>query len=90
MAVNDQSQGLASSERHAADHDARLARLDLRTPDESRWPAYRPTAHGGRAEDAFHLVLPTMPGYGLSGKPRSTGWDPERIARAWTELMSRL
>jgi pimeloyl-ACP methyl ester carboxylesterase len=53
-------------------------------------PLTDPTAHGGRAEDAFHLVLPSMPGYGFSGKPQSTGWGPERIARAWAELMGRL
>jgi pimeloyl-ACP methyl ester carboxylesterase len=49
-----------------------------------------PTAHGGKAEDAFDVVIPSMPGYGLSGKPTSTGWGPERMARAWTELMKRL
>jgi hypothetical protein len=53
-------------------------------------PLTDPTAHGGRAEDAFHLVLPSMPGYGFSGKPTSTGWGPDRIARAWDELMRRL
>ena len=53
-------------------------------------PLTDPTAHGGRAEDAFDLVLPSMPGYGLSGKPTGTGWGPERIARAWAELMKRL
>jgi pimeloyl-ACP methyl ester carboxylesterase len=49
-----------------------------------------PTAHGARAEDAFHVVIPSMPGYGFSGKPTSTGWGPERMGRAWAELMSRL
>jgi pimeloyl-ACP methyl ester carboxylesterase len=49
-----------------------------------------PTAHGGGAEDAFHLVIPSMPGYGFSGKPTGTGWGPERMARAWAELMARL
>jgi pimeloyl-ACP methyl ester carboxylesterase len=49
-----------------------------------------PTAHGAGAEDAFHLVIPSMPGYGFSGKPTSTGWGPERMGRAWAELMSRL
>jgi pimeloyl-ACP methyl ester carboxylesterase len=49
-----------------------------------------PTAHGGRAEDAFHVVIPSMPGYGFSGKPTSPGWGPERMARAWPELMTRL
>jgi pimeloyl-ACP methyl ester carboxylesterase len=49
-----------------------------------------PTAHGAGAEDAFHLVIPSMPGYGFSGKPTSTGWGPERMGRAWAELMNRL
>jgi pimeloyl-ACP methyl ester carboxylesterase len=49
-----------------------------------------PTAHGGRAEDAFHVVIPSMPGYGFSGKPTDTGWGPERMGRAWDELMTRL
>jgi pimeloyl-ACP methyl ester carboxylesterase len=53
-------------------------------------PLVNPTAHGGAAEDAFHLVIPSMPGYGFSGKPTSTGWGPERMARAWAELMPRL
>src|SRR3954452_18138796 len=49
-----------------------------------------PTAHGASAEDAFHLVIPSMPGYGFSGKPTSTGWGPERMGRAWDVLMKRL
>ena len=53
-------------------------------------PLTNPTAHGGDAADAFHVVIPSMPGYGFSGKPTATGWDPERIARAWGELMKRL
>lgn len=53
-------------------------------------PLTNPTAHGGDASDAFHLVIPSMPGYGFSGKPTSTGWGPERIAEAWVELMRRL
>ena len=53
-------------------------------------PLTDPTAHGGSAADAFHLVLPSMPGYGFSARPTSTGWGPERIARAWHELMRRL
>jgi pimeloyl-ACP methyl ester carboxylesterase len=53
-------------------------------------PLTDPTAHGGNAEDAFHLVIPSMPGYGFSGKPTSTGWGPERMGRAWVELMKRL
>jgi pimeloyl-ACP methyl ester carboxylesterase len=53
-------------------------------------PLTDPTAHGGRAGDAFHLVIPSLPGHGFSGKPTSTGWDPIRIARAWAVLMERL
>ena len=53
-------------------------------------PLTNPTALGGSATDAFHVVIPSMPGYGFSGKPTSTGWGPERMARAWAELMKRL
>src|SRR6266700_6154552 len=53
-------------------------------------PLTNPTAHGGSAPDSFHLVIPSIPGYGFSGKPTTTGWDPVRIARAWTALMKRL
>ena len=53
-------------------------------------PLTDPTAHGGSASDAFHVVIPSMPGYGFSGKPTSTGWGPERMGRAWAELMKRL
>jgi pimeloyl-ACP methyl ester carboxylesterase len=53
-------------------------------------PLTNPTAHGGRAEDAFDVVVPSMPGYGFSGKPATAGWGPVRIARAWTTLMKRL
>src|SRR6478672_1813878 len=53
-------------------------------------PLTNPTAHGGSASDAFDLVIPSLPGYGFSGKPTTTGWDPPRIARAWTTLMKRL
>lgn len=54
-------------------------------------PLTDPTAHGGRAEDAFHLVLPTYPGYGFSGKPsRGAEWTPPKVAKAWDELMGRL
>ncbi|GIH14454.1 epoxide hydrolase family protein [Rugosimonospora africana] len=53
-------------------------------------PLTDPPAHGGRAEDAFDLVIPSLPGYGFSGKPTSTGWNPDRIASAWAELMGRL
>src|SRR5215203_3258967 len=50
-------------------------------------PLTDPTSHGGRAEDAFDVVIPSMPGYGFSGKPEGKGWDPDHIARAWTVLM---
>ena len=53
-------------------------------------PLTNPTAHGGTASDAFHVVIPDMPGYGFSGKPTTTGWGPDRIARAWAVLMNRL
>src|SRR5881227_780312 len=53
-------------------------------------PLTDPTAHGGEAEDAFHLVLPSVPGYGFSGEPTEVGWGPDRVARAWAELMQRL
>jgi pimeloyl-ACP methyl ester carboxylesterase len=53
-------------------------------------PLTNPTAYGASASDAFHLVIPSLPGYGLSGKPTTTGWGPERTARAWVVLMKRL
>src|SRR3954471_15166765 len=53
-------------------------------------PLTDPTAFGGRAEDAFDVVIPSIPGYGFSGKPTATGWDPARIAHAWIVLMKRL
>ena len=53
-------------------------------------PLTNPTAHGGNASDAFDIVIPSLPGYGFSGKPTTTGWDPQRIARAWVVLMKRL
>ena len=53
-------------------------------------PLTDPTAHGGRSDDAFYLVLPSMPGFGFSEKPVSSGWGPDHIARAWAELMDRL
>ncbi|MFM0057888.1 epoxide hydrolase [Paraburkholderia phytofirmans] len=53
-------------------------------------PLTNPTAHGGTASDAFDVVIPSLPGYGFSGKPTATGWDPVRIARAWVVLMKRL
>ncbi|MCW2538275.1 MAG: multidrug transporter, partial [Modestobacter sp.] len=57
---------------------------------ETVGPLTDPTAHGGSAEDAFHLVLPSLPGYGFSGEPTEVGWDLGRTARAWAELMRRL
>ena len=53
-------------------------------------PLTNPTAHGASAADAFHLVIPSLPGHGFSAKPTTTGWDPVRIARAWVVLMKRL
>jgi pimeloyl-ACP methyl ester carboxylesterase len=53
-------------------------------------PLTNPTAHGGSAADAFHVVIPSLPGHGFSAKPATTGWDPTRIARAWVVLMKRL
>lgn len=53
-------------------------------------PLTNPTAYGGHAEDAFDVVIPSMPGYGFSGKPTGTGWDPDHMARAWDDLMKRL
>ena len=57
---------------------------------ETVGPLTDPTAHGGTPEDAFHLVLPSLPGYGFSGEPAELGWNTGRIARAWAELMNRL
>jgi pimeloyl-ACP methyl ester carboxylesterase len=57
---------------------------------DSVGPLTDPTVHGGTAEDAFHLVLPSLPGYGFSGEPVEVGWDLDRTARAWAELMRRL
>src|SRR5580698_3427585 len=57
---------------------------------ETIGPLTDPTAHGGRAEDAFHLVLPSIPGYGFSDEPAELGWGPIRIGQAWAELMRRL
>jgi pimeloyl-ACP methyl ester carboxylesterase len=53
-------------------------------------PPTNPTAHGASASDAFDVVVPSIPGYGYSGKPNTTGWGPDRIARAWVTLMTRL
>ena len=53
-------------------------------------PLTNPTAHGGRAEDAFHVIAPSLPGFGFSDKPSQRGWNAERIAKAWAELVRRL
>src|SRR5438045_4430837 len=53
-------------------------------------PLTNPTAHGASASDAFHLVIPSMPGYGYSGKPSTKGWGPDRIHRTWVELLRRM
>src|SRR6476646_4470624 len=57
---------------------------------ETVGPLTDPTAHGGKAEDAFHLVLPSVPGYGFSGEPKEVGWDSGRTGQAWAVLMKRL
>jgi pimeloyl-ACP methyl ester carboxylesterase len=57
---------------------------------ETIGPLTNPTAHGGQAEDAFHLVLPSLPGYGFSGEPAQLGWNVGRVAQAWAQLMDRL
>ena len=80
---------LAASERAAADHDPRLAGLVPRVR-EVIGPLSDPESHGARAEDAFDLVVPSMPGFGFSARPQATGWNPERIAGAWEELMRRV
>jgi len=80
---------VAAQRRAAADRDARLARLGDRAARVVSLLT-DPTAHGGRAEDAFDLVLPSLPGYGASAEPTEVGWDAGRIARAWAELMDRL
>ena len=66
--------------RAAAHHYARMAWLDHRA-DEGHRTVTNPTAHGGNASDAFHLVIPSMPGYGYSPEPKTLGWDPIRIRR---------
>ena len=81
---------VAARECVAADHHARLARLGHRACSRSSARSPIRPRMAGRAEDAFDLVLPSMPGYGFSGEPTEAGWDPDRIARAWAELMNRL
>ena len=80
---------VAARERVAADPHARVARLGDRDAGVVG-PLTDPTAYGGRAEDAFDLVLPSLPGFGFSGQPTELGWDQNRTAKAWAELMSRL
>ena len=80
---------VAARECPAADHDPRLARLGHGAARHGR-PADRSDRARRTAEDAFHLVLPSMPGYGFSGEPTEVGWDPGRVGRAWAELMHRL
>jgi hypothetical protein len=66
-----------------------MARLGCRTAKDHD-PLTNPTAHGASASDAFDVVIPSMPGYGFSGRPTTTGWDAPHIARAWVVLMKRL
>ena len=80
---------LTAPGRLPARHHPRLARIRRRVRKVIE-PLTDPTAHGGRAEDAFHVVCPSLPGYGFSGKPTTTGWNVGRIARAWETLMVRL
>jgi hypothetical protein len=60
-----------------------MARLDIIEQLKIIDPLTNPTAYGGKAEDAFDVVIPSMPGYGFSGKPTTTGWGPEHMGRAW-------
>ena len=76
-------------ERAAADHHARVAGLGLRADQDHR-SAHRSDAFGGRAEDAFDVVIPSLPGFGFSSRPTEAGWGLERIGRAWDVLMKRL
>ena len=80
---------VAARERAAVDHHPWLARLGHRAA-RSRRPAHRSDGARRRAEDAFHLVLPSIPGYGFSGEPTEVGWNAGRTAQAWAELMQRL
>jgi pimeloyl-ACP methyl ester carboxylesterase len=80
---------VAAPGRLAADRDARLAGSVIELLGIVG-PLTDPAAHGGRAEDAFDLVLPSIPGYGFSGEPAEVGWNPGRVAGAWAELMHRL
>ena len=64
-------------------------RFDHRIQGRNR-PAHNPVAYDGKASDAYHLILPSLPGFGFSGKPTTTGWGIEKIAQAWDVLMTRL
>ena len=81
---------LQASECPADDRHARLAGLDHRAAEDHRSADRSRRRYGGSAADAFDVVIPSLPGYGFSGKPTATGWDPDRIARAWIVLMKRL
>lgn len=65
-----------------------MARVHYRAAENYR-SADNPTAHGANASDAFDVIIPSLPGYGFSGKPTEPGWDAPRIARAWVTLMKR-
>ena len=84
------SRALAARRRVADRHQSRVAGLDHRAAETHRSPRRSSTTWGGSAADAFHVVIPSMPAYGFSGKPTTTGWGPERMAGAWAKLMSRL
>src|ERR1700693_4621226 len=79
LAIDEHAKSHGSASRRRAHHEMKIIE-----------PLTNPTAHGGSASDAFHLVIPSMPVYGFSGKPTTAGWDPARIARAWVVLMKRL
>ena len=81
---------LEACECAAAHRHARMARLDHRAAEDHRSADQSRRPMAASAADAFDVVIPSMPGYGFSGKPTSTGWGPERMGRAWAELMKRL
>ena len=82
--------GEVEAPQRAADHHHPwLARIDHRAVEDHR-PAHRSDRYGGTPADAFDVVIPSLPGYGFSGKPTVNGWDPQHIARAWAVLMQRL
>src|ERR1700693_5348045 len=79
LAIDEHAKSHGSASRRRAHHEMKIIE-----------PLTNPTAHSGSASDAFNLVIPSLPGYGFSGKPATAGWDPARIARAWVVLMKRL